>query len=123
CCCHSPCKLNCLPILDLVRERPGRTENRHLSVLGKRRKELEGISQLAHCRLENPDVASMFDIFEELERVFDDVFNQIGIVPATLQRDELLDTPFEFQINCRFVHFPSNLGCPHLECNCSTDYA
>ena len=48
-------------------------------------------------------VATDRDIRQELERVIDDVGNEVGVVASALVGDEFLDAAFQLRIDLRFI--------------------
>jgi hypothetical protein len=102
-----PREIDRLQILLPCRQRARRAENGHLAFVIVRGEEPEGVTQFAHRGADDSGVPTVFDVGQQLEGIDHDVFDQIGVIPAPLFRDQFLDAPAEGWLDrvfFRFVH-------------------
>ena len=81
---HLACELRGQEVLRFVGLGAGRTEDGDLALGRVRREEPERVPQFAHRALDQLDVAAVLDVFEQFDRVVDNVGDQIGVVPTAL---------------------------------------
>ena len=94
-----------LLILDLIRLRAGRAEDGDLARGRIRLEQFEGVAQLAHRGLDHAHVAAVLNVGEQFQRALDEVRDEVGIVPAALERDEFVNAPAQLGISGRPFQF------------------
>ena len=55
--------------------------------------------------MDHPHVAAVLHVMEQLERILHDVFDQVGVVPATFVSDQVINAALQLRIDRRFVPF------------------
>ena len=97
-----PPKLDGLLIFLLVGLGAGGAEHGNFAEARVRGKEFEGVTQLPQRGLNHAYVAGVLHVGQQLERIFNDVPHQFGVVSSALVSDEVLDEPLQLGVLRRF---------------------
>ena len=100
---YLPGEIDRLLVLLFGRGSAGGTEDGDFAGASVWFKQFEGVAELADGGLDDAGIATDRDISQELERVIDDVGNEVGVVATTLVSDEFLDAAFQLRIDLRFI--------------------